>query len=178
MIIFIYRRLYIFTLLGVLQVLQFGVAEEVAVRDAPRRRHPGQTAAVGRCRGGGRILLRPTLERVVPVHRSFWSVGPDGGWQTADQLWSVAAGPGGQGPGLPASQFGAGHADGSRLSGDDGRVIAVRHGRCQRTVDQVGGLLQGRCDNVRVTRVTTAAAQEWDGGRRMRPFAPPGSLAR
>lgn len=157
------------------QVLQFGVAEEVEVRDAPRRWHPGQKAAVRRCRGGGRILLRPAPERVVPVHRSFRSVGPDGSWQTADQLWSVAAGPGGQGPWLPSSQFGAGHADGGRLSGDDSRVITVRHGRCQRTVDQVGRLLQGRCHNVRVTHVTPASAQEWDGGRRVRPFALPDS---
>jgi len=111
----------------VLQVLQFGVTEKVAVRDAPRRRHPGQAAAVGSCRGGRRILLRPAPERVVPVHRSF-RPGPVCGWQTADQLWSVASGSGGQGPGLPASQLGAGHADGGRLAGDDGRVIAVRYG--------------------------------------------------
>lgn len=116
------------TFLGVFQVLQFGVAKEVAVRDAPRRRHPCQTAAVGRCGGGGRILLRSAPECVVPVHRSFRSVGPVGDWQTNDQLWSVATGPGSQGPGLPASQFGAGHADGGRLFGDDGCVIAVRHG--------------------------------------------------
>jgi len=146
-------------------MLQFGVAEKVAVRDAPRRWHTGQAAAVGRCRGRRRILLRPTLKRVVPVHWSF-RPRPVGGWKTADQLRSIIAGPCGQGPGLSASQFGAGHADGGRLSGDDGRVIAVRHGRCQRTVDQVGRLLQGRRDNVRVTHVATASAHEWwEGGR-------------
>jgi len=145
-------------------MLQFGVTEKVAVRDASRRWHAGQAASVGSCRGRGRILLRSAFKRVVPVHRSF-RPRTVGGWQTADdQLRSIVAGPGGQGPGLPASQFGAGHADGGRLSGDDGRVIAVRHGRCQRTVDQVGRLLQGRRDNVRVTRVAIASAQDrWEG---------------
>jgi len=132
------------------QVLQFGVAEKIAVRNAPRRRHAGQASAVGRCRGGGRILLRSAPERVLSVHRSLRS-GPVGGGQTACQLRRVAAGPGGQGPGLPPRQLGAGHADGGRLSGNDRCVIAVRHGRRQRTVDQAGRLLQGRSDNIRVT---------------------------
>jgi len=112
-------------------VLQSGVAEEVEVRHAPRRRDAGEETAVGRGRGRRVQLLRPEPERVVPVHRSLrpGAAGTDddndddggggGGVRETAQGLQRASGAG-QGPvGLSPGQLGSGHADGRRLRGHD-----------------------------------------------------------
>lgn len=136
-------------------MLQPGVAEEVEVRRAARRRDAGEETAVGRGRGR-RVLLRPAPERVVPVHRPFRSGGTDNAdgrdgrgvrGRQADSGVPRAPRPD-PGSRFPTGQLGPGHANGRGLYRHDGLVVAVRRGRRQRAA--YTSRRQGRSDHVRV----------------------------